>query len=291
MGIGPSLSGFTSIFGSVNATLTSNSSAATTMPPSLTAVGASSSSLSTTFPAVSSNIPGGAVAQPSSNSSAGNLASETTRHIGQLASIQAPASSATATSNATARAKAVEGIEHDISDFGAKASATAVDSSSPSASTPLTSGPPSAPSPPSTSSPGPQFAIYLAYQTFTQGGSGVYTDFYYKIWVTDLTAHPAGPDFCAPESWIWNKKVNEVLGAGPPYPTKDFPFIIPQGDTGAGSLAISCVWQPSPDKSQPGSVSCDPGEVALCSVPVTTGITCHGNDPNQIEPLAQCVFK
>ncbi|KAF6224510.1 hypothetical protein HO133_011087 [Letharia lupina] len=102
-------------------------------------------------------------------------------------------------------------------------------------------------------------------------------------------SNAAGPDFCAANSWIANVQIDDAVTNAPPYPTKDFKFAIPAGILEPAPLP--CTWQPSPGNSQPGSMRCNPGEeIVLCTIPVTTAITCKQDNPDRIEPLAQCVF-
>ena len=59
-------------------------------------------------------------------------------------------------------------------------------------------------------------------------------------------------------------------------PTKNLEFTIPAG--AVSPAGIACAWEPSPGNSQPGSVSCDPGEMVLCTGPANEYITCKGDN-------------
>ena len=115
------------------------------------------------------------------------------------------------------------------------------------------------------------------------------TDFYYKIWIINLTTNPGGPDFCALNSWIANVQVNDNVVNVPPYPREDFKFTIPAKTV--ETVGIDCMWQPSVGNSQPGSMTCDPGETVLCTTPTMPYLTCKNGNPDRILPLSQRVWQ
>lgn len=202
-----------------------------------------------------------------------------------VSAANAAAMSSSAAANDAAVGSAVVAILNEGVSASA-VSASAANAASPSPITPSSAAPSPDPSPVST---GPKWGIYLAYQIYTWGGANPMTDYYYKVWMTDLTKSPSGPDFCAEKSWIANVQINDMVDNVPPYPTKDFDFAIPAKIV--GPAAIPCIWQPSPGNSQPGSMTCNLGETVLCTIPATTAITCKGDNPDRIEPLAQCVWQ
>lgn len=322
VGIGAGPTGFAVVFGSANATanpssLTSIYSIPTIVRTSLSApvvssaaVGADSSGLGgvvggiqviSTKTASSQTVLASTAATSSStfrSDVSGELASlggEIAQIAYQLAAtsssilaagirVTSPVSTSTAAVNAGAVGGEIAAIAYQI----ASASAVSAESANIVLPSPVISSslaPSPAPPPPT----GPKWGIYLGYQVYTWGGANAETDFYYKIWMTDLTINPAGPDYCAPNSWIANVQVNDNADNVPPYPTKDFKFVIPAKIV--ETAAIDCMWQPSVGNTQPGSMTCDPGETVLCTSPTTTGITCKNDNPDRILPLSQCVLQ
>ena len=232
---------------------------------------------------------------------AGALGSEIAYFANQIASssevaLEAPniaslssVTSSISTSTAAANDSALGGVIAYFANQIASASAVSVDAANIASPSPVTSSslaPSLAPSPLPIA---PKWGIYLAIQTYTRGGADAMTDYYYRIWIKDLTINPGVPDFCAPESWIANVEINDDITNVPPYPTADFPFTIPANTV--ETAAMDCTWQPSVDNSGPGSMTCDPGvEIVLCSIPATTAITCKSVNSDRISPLVQCVW-
>lgn len=274
VGIGPGPSGFAVVIGNAKATANSSSSAMISS--------AMISSIPTTVRASSSaQIVSSAAVAAGSNTLDGEIS-----HVAvQLTTIHATLTlgvTVTPLVSKSAAAKKAEDLGGEIAAIAkqiASASAAAV-ASAKTTSTSLANSPVSSPTP-----AGSKWGIYLAYQVYTWGGIDVTTDYYYKVWMTDLTKDPAGPDFCAAYSWIV-----QTDGAVTSVPTEDFNFAIPAGIL--ESTAIACKWQPSPEKPQPGSITCDRDvEKVLCTVPATTAVTCKGDNPDRILPFAQCVWQ
>lgn len=306
VGIGPGPSGFAVVVGS--AKVTANLSSSTLKSSSPPNVPISSSALAASLAAATSSgiLAAGftATSQVSTSTAAANagaLGGEIAYSANQIASssevaLEAPntaslssVTSSISTSTAAANASALGGVIAYFANQIASASAVSVDAANIASPSPVTSSslaPSLAPSPLPT---GPKWGIYLAIQTYTRGGADAMTDYYYKIWMTDLTINSGVPDFCAPESWIANVEINDDITNVPPYPTADFPFTIPANTV--EMTAMDCMWQPSVDNSGPGSMTCDPGvEIVLCSIPATTAITCKSVNSDRISPLVQCVW-
>ena len=311
VGVGPGPSGFAVVSGSAKATaslssLTLMSSTPTTVRTSSSALAASSAVAGTG----SSNI-GGAIVPVAGAETASSqvvLASAVTslssalpsntsagfaalgEEIAQIAyNIALTSNSILAASTAAANAGAVGGEIAGLAAQIASASAVSLSAANVALPSPVTSSslaPSILPSPPPT---GPKWGIYLGYQIYTWGGPNAMTDFYYKIWITDLTTNPGGPDFCASKSWIANVQINGDVVNVPPYPTEDFKFVIPAKTV--GTVAVDCMWQPSVGNSQPGSMTCDPGETVLCTTPTMPALMCKNDNPDRILPLSQCVWQ
>ena len=321
VGIGPGPSGFAVVIGSANATanpsssplMSSTTSVASTLSAALNITSAPATSGSSNVGITTSQVVGGESASsqavvsstatnPSSSSNvAAGFASSIGEEIAFIASELAVSHSAqsagvgTTTQVPTSAAAAVASAEALIAELAsiakqiASSSAAAVEAASIASLSAATSSPPASPAP-STQPAKTEWGIFLGLQTYTQGGVDPWTDYYYKIWMTDLTQTPAGPDYCGKENWIANVQVND-LGSDtyPPYPSKDFDFAIPAGVLQPAKLG--CIWQPSPGGSSPGSLSCDPGgQTVLCTNSTLKAVICQGDNQDRVEPLSECMF-
>ena len=292
IGAGPS--GFAIVTGSANATanhssLTSVSSApiiirTSSETASLQAVLASTaaSSSSAFHHDVSGEFAslGGEIAQI-----AYQLAATSNSILATRVTVTSSASTSTAAPNAGAVGGEIAALAYQV----ASASAVSVEAANIASPSPVPSSSlaPSLASPPAPT--GPKWGIYLGYQVYTWGGANAETEFYYKIWMTNLTISPGGPDYCAANSWIATAQINDNPDNVPPYPTEDFKFVIPAKT--AETVAIDCMWQPSVGNTQPGSMTCNPGETVLCTSPATKYVTCQNDNPDRIVPLSQCVWQ
>ena len=317
VGIGPGPSGFVVVTGSANATASPSSSpmispktsVASTLSAALSITSAPGISGFSNVGVTTSQVQGGepassqavvsstATTQSSVSSAAAEfasvgeeivfLASEVAvGHFGQSTgvgnTIQVP--------SAIAAAVSVEALIDELK-WGvnqiASSAAAAAEATSAASLTAATSSPPALPAP-STQPAKTEWGIFLGLQTYTQGGVDPETDYYYKVWMTDLTQTPAGPDYCGKENWIANVEIDDVGSNYPPYPAKDFDFAIPAGVLQPAKL--DCIWQPSPGNSAPGSLSCGPGNPVLCTNSTLTAVICKGDNPDRVEPLSECTF-
>ena len=319
VGIGPGPSGFAVVTGSANATarlsssnlMSSTTSAAGTLSSALDLASAAATSGFNNVGNTTSHVIDGesttsqvvvssTATNPSSLSSVAadltSLAGEELSFIASLVAARHSAQSAavettTQTPTSTAAAVSAEAIGNALASIViqvASASAAAVEAAGIASVAAATSSaaalPASSPDPPKT-----EWGIYLGLQTYTRGGVDPTTDYYYKVWMTDLTQTPAGPDFCGQKNWIANQPINGVGSNYPPYPTGDFGFAIPAGVLQPAELR--CIWQPSPANSAPGSLSCDPGgQTVLCTNSTLTGVICKGDNQDRVDPLAECAF-
>ena len=318
VGIGPGPSGFSVVFGSANSTdslpsstlISSTTSVAGILSPALNLTSAATTSDFNIVGVTTSQVIGGesASSQAVVSSTATNPSSLSSvpagiasigqeiafieselavSHSAQSAGVgtttQVPTSIAAAVS-AEALIDELAYVVHQI----ASSPAAAVEAASIASLSAATSSPPALPAP-STQPATTEWGIFLGLQTYTQGGVNPWTDYYYKIWMTDLTQTPAGPDFCGKENWIANVQINDLGSNYPPYPTKDFDFAIPAGVLQPAKL--DCIWQPSPGGSSPGSLSCDPGgQTVLCTNSTLTGVICKGDNQDRVDPLSECTF-
>ena len=282
VGIGPGPSGFSVVFGSANSTA-SLSSALISSTTSVADI--LSPALNLTSAATTSQVIGGesASSQAVVSSTATNASSAQSAEVGTTT--QVPTSIAAAVS-AEALIDELASIAHQIA--SSSASAAAVEAASIASLSAATSSPPAHPAP-STQPAKTEWGIFLGLQTYTQGGVDPWTNYYYKIWMTDLTQTPAGPDYCGKENWIANVQINDLGSNYPHYPAKYFDFAIPAGVLQPAKL--DCIWQPSPGGSSPGSLSCDPGgQAVLCTNSTLTGVVCKGDNQDRVDPLSGCTF-
>ena len=317
VGIGPGPSGFAVVTGSANATANSSSSplissmtsVARTLSAALNITSAPATSGFSNVGVTTSQVQGGESASsqavvsstatnPSSSSSVAAefasigqevafLASElAVGHFGQSTGVGTPIQVPSAIAAAVSAKAIADEIGIGVAQIASSVAAAAEAKSAASVAA-ATSSPPALPAP-STQPAKTEWGIFLGLQTYTQGGIDPETAYYYKVWMTDLTQTPAGPDYCGKENWIANVEINDVGSNYPPYPTKDFDFAIPAGVLQPAKL--DCIWQPSPGNSAPGSLSCGPGDPVLCTNSTLTGVICKGDNPDRVDPLSECTF-
>ena len=302
VGIGPGPSGFSVVIGSANATASLSSSPP--MSSATSVAGALSSAQNLTSAAATSGLSNAGITtsqviggeSASSPSVAAGLASSIGEEIAIIASELAIAHSAQSTgvstttqvpTSAAAAAASAEALINGLVSIAEQIASSSASAASAASIASATSSPPALPAP--SQPPKTEWGIFLGLQTYTQGGANPWTNYYYKIWISDLTQTPAGPDYCGTKNWIANVQINDLPSSYPPYPAKDFDFAIPAGVLQPARL--DCIWQPSPGGSAPGSLTCDPGgQTVLCTNGTLAGVVCKGDNQDRVDPLSECTF-